>query len=139
MVTASIAGGYSREVMVVPGRTSDPYSEGCNHLIATNQATMIRDASDLIAACRWVERNRGGCPGAAVLSAYRKGTSCAGLYCVESGIYGKRDVGRAGYAVRISYVAAYRYGFKDLIIAVPGGRYALSTNSVNHVFSIITT
>ena len=33
MITASLAQSYSREVMALPGRITDRYSEGCNALI----------------------------------------------------------------------------------------------------------
>ena len=126
MVTASIAGGYSREVMAVPGRTSDPYSEGCNHLIATNQATMIRDASDLIAACRWVEREQEAVQGQLFYQPTEKEQAVLD-YIVsnpESTVNGM-SVG-LGMPSGSLMSLLIDMEFKDLIIAVPGGRYALS-------------
>lgn len=60
MSTARIAGAYNREVMALPGRTSDTYSRGCNALIAGGEASMIRDAADLIAAAGWSARKPEG-------------------------------------------------------------------------------
>lgn len=56
MSTARIAGAYNREVMALPGRTTDTYSRGCNALIARGEAAMVRDASDLIALTGWEVR-----------------------------------------------------------------------------------
>lgn len=41
MITASLAQSYSREVMALPGRITDRYSEGCNALIDRNAAAII--------------------------------------------------------------------------------------------------
>ena len=53
LVTASLAMSYNRDVMAVPGRCGDEYSQGCNKLIATNKAALITCADDLLAAMRW--------------------------------------------------------------------------------------
>ncbi|MCM1111101.1 MAG: DNA-processing protein DprA [Clostridium sp.] len=56
LVTARTAFAYGREVFAVPGRTIDRYSEGCNSLIAANNATLLTDADQLIDALRWPRR-----------------------------------------------------------------------------------
>lgn len=48
LFTAAYANSYNREVFAVPGRVGDKYSAGCNQLIQTNQAYMIRNADDLL-------------------------------------------------------------------------------------------
>ncbi|WP_295731045.1 DNA-processing protein DprA [uncultured Muribaculum sp.] len=53
LATASLAMSYSRDVMALPGRISDTYSQGCNDLIARNQAALITCADELIAAMGW--------------------------------------------------------------------------------------
>lgn len=53
LVTAKIASSYSREVLALPGRTSDLYSQGCNHLIAKNVAHLVTSADDIIDAMGW--------------------------------------------------------------------------------------
>lgn len=55
LVTAGIAQSYDRDVFALPGRTSDPYSKGCNRLIATNGAALIQSADDLIGAMGWAQ------------------------------------------------------------------------------------
>lgn len=47
MITANYALQYNREVMAVPGRLTDPYSEGCNALIQAGAAT-INQPEDIL-------------------------------------------------------------------------------------------
>jgi DNA processing protein len=53
LITAQIAGSYGRDVMALPGRTSDPFSAGCNELIKTNQAALITGAEDILTLMNW--------------------------------------------------------------------------------------
>ncbi|MGV7108046.1 DNA-processing protein DprA [Flavobacterium sp. U410] len=53
LITAQIANDYNREVFAVPGRTTDKYSQGCNHLIKTQRAQLITSAADLIYLLNW--------------------------------------------------------------------------------------
>ncbi|HLV23796.1 MAG TPA: DNA-processing protein DprA [Moheibacter sp.] len=48
LATAAFANSYNREVFAVPGRVEDRFSLGCNDLIQSNQACMIRNADDLL-------------------------------------------------------------------------------------------
>jgi DNA processing protein len=53
MITAELANGYNRDVFAVPGRVSDPRSEGCNQLIRENKAALLRSADDLLQWMGW--------------------------------------------------------------------------------------
>ncbi|MFM7216990.1 MAG: DNA-processing protein DprA, partial [Bacteroidota bacterium] len=53
MITAEFANGYNRDVFAVPGRTTDVYSKGCNHLIRSNKAMLIESADELVMAMNW--------------------------------------------------------------------------------------
>ncbi|MNK03607.1 hypothetical protein D3C87_214570 [compost metagenome] len=53
LITADIANSYNRDVYAFPGRTTDPFSEGCNFLIKTNRAALIHHAKDLIYYLGW--------------------------------------------------------------------------------------
>lgn len=53
LITADLASSYHREVFAVPGRSSDPYSVGCNHLIKTHRASLLTDAKDLVYLMNW--------------------------------------------------------------------------------------
>ncbi|MBB6371439.1 DNA-processing protein DprA [Chryseobacterium shigense] len=46
--TAHFANDYNREVFALPGKITDPYSQGCNQLIFQNKATAISTIKDLI-------------------------------------------------------------------------------------------
>lgn len=50
LITAEIASGYDREVLAVPGRATDRYSQGCNKLIRELKAVMITQGEDVIRA-----------------------------------------------------------------------------------------
>lgn len=60
LVTAKIASAYSRDVMALPGRTSDSYSRGCNALIAKNIAALVQSPDDIIDAMGWHRRPKPG-------------------------------------------------------------------------------
>lgn len=49
LATAQFANSYNREVFAVPGRVQDKFSLGCNELIQSNQANMLRSAEDILA------------------------------------------------------------------------------------------
>jgi len=53
LITADLASSYHREVFAVPGRSTDPFSAGCNHLIKTHRASMLTDARDLAYMLNW--------------------------------------------------------------------------------------
>lgn len=48
LITAEFANSYNREVFAVPGRVHDKFSLGCNRLIQSHQAYMLRNAEDLL-------------------------------------------------------------------------------------------
>jgi DNA processing protein len=53
LITANIANSYNRDVFALPGRVGDRFSEGCNFLIRTNNASMIESAADIRYIMRW--------------------------------------------------------------------------------------
>ncbi|MEY4110398.1 MAG: hypothetical protein RLZZ46_753 [Bacteroidota bacterium] len=53
LITAEIASSYSRDVMAVPGRSGDKFSEGCNRLIKVNKAALVESASDIVYQLNW--------------------------------------------------------------------------------------
>jgi DNA processing protein len=62
LITAEIAGSYSRECFAFPGSVGDPYSVGCNELIRDNHASLITSALDMVNALNWNDRERKGTP-----------------------------------------------------------------------------
>ena len=53
MVTANLAHGYQKELFAVPGRSTDKYSQGCNHLIKTQRAMLLDDPEELAMELGW--------------------------------------------------------------------------------------
>lgn len=53
MSTARHAFEADRDVFALPGRATDPMSEGCNHLIRKQRANLITAAADLIEVTGW--------------------------------------------------------------------------------------
>jgi len=53
LVTADIANSYDKDVLAVPGRTTDIYSSGCNQLIKNNKAHLLTSAEDVVKILNW--------------------------------------------------------------------------------------
>ncbi len=53
LITAELANSYNRDVFAYPGRITDEYSSGCNHLIKTNRANLITKPGDLEYILGW--------------------------------------------------------------------------------------
>ncbi|MBE0648436.1 MAG: DNA-protecting protein DprA [Bacteroidales bacterium] len=55
LITADIANSYNRDVFAVPGRIGDPWSEGSNYLIRTNQAHLCQSHENVEYIMGWRE------------------------------------------------------------------------------------
>lgn len=55
LITAKIANSYNRDVLAVPGRVIDFYSEGCNLIIKNQQAVLVESGQDILNALNWNE------------------------------------------------------------------------------------
>jgi len=53
LITAHLADSYDRVVFAVPGQLGKTFSEGCNHLIATQKALIYTGVADLIYHLGW--------------------------------------------------------------------------------------
>lgn len=56
LITAHLANDYNREVFALPGKSSDIYSQGCNHLIKTQRALLIENVADLVYNLNWEQK-----------------------------------------------------------------------------------
>lgn len=54
MITAELAANYNRDVLALPGKTTDSKSKGCNHLIRQNKAALVTNAEDVLEAMNWL-------------------------------------------------------------------------------------
>ncbi len=57
LITADLAEGYHRDCFAFPGRSYDPYSQGCNVLIRDNRAALIQSAEEFVKAMCWDAEN----------------------------------------------------------------------------------
>ena len=53
LITSDLAFGYGRDVLAIPGRHSDVYSQGCNKIIKENKAALVESAEDIVKALCW--------------------------------------------------------------------------------------
>lgn len=53
LITAQIGNSYHRDVFAVPGKVGDKFSEGCNLLIKSNQASLFTGVKDLEYIMGW--------------------------------------------------------------------------------------
>ena len=58
LITADIANSYDREVFAVPGSLNIKTSEGCNRLIARNEAHIFNDIRDLESLMNWDAKSK---------------------------------------------------------------------------------
>lgn len=58
LITAEIANTYNRDVCAFPGGIDQEYSAGCNYLIKTNRAHLIRHAKDLCYLMNWDQEDK---------------------------------------------------------------------------------
>lgn len=124
LITARIAGAYSREVFALPGRVSDRWSEGCNHLIADNMAHLLTDADQLIEMMGWPVSDTGQEPSLfAELSPEEEH--------VRDWLAVHPDAHLNDIAVALDIPHGRLNGlllemeFKDIIICKPGARYCI--------------
>ncbi|MGL4364547.1 MAG: DNA-processing protein DprA [Bacteroidales bacterium] len=53
LTTANMAFDYARDVLALPGRVGDTYSQGCLHLIRANKASLVSSAEDIAYTLGW--------------------------------------------------------------------------------------
>ncbi len=58
LITAELANSYNKDVFAIPGRLTDTKSDGCNHLIKTNKASLLTSAIDLLEMMNWTESKK---------------------------------------------------------------------------------
>ncbi len=60
LITAELANQYNRDVLALPGRMGDKYSEGCNYLIKNHKASLLQGVGDVVKQLNWdvkIEKN----------------------------------------------------------------------------------
>jgi len=57
VITALLANSYNKDVMAIPGNTTNPLSKGCNSLIKTNRAALVENGTDILQLMGWTKTN----------------------------------------------------------------------------------
>ena len=129
MSTARIANAYNREVMAVPGRTTDTYSRGCNDLIANQTATIIRSADDLVSALNWTAKKPDNSQTTFKFDLTPEQKTISD-YIVAHPDHTVNDI-CIGLGMPYNRLSAilFEMEMSDLIITLPGGRYAVTNHS----------
>ena len=123
MSTARIAGAYNREVMAAPGRASDQYSRGCNALIARREASIIRDADDLIELMGWKAKPAEGTQQQLPLMTPLQSQIIAII--TDNPLATINDLCLStGMPVQHLTNVLFEMEMDDMIVSLPGGRYA---------------
>lgn len=129
MATARIASAYNREVMAAPGRAFDPYSRGCNALIASHTASLIRDAADLIEATGWTPKPR---EGEQQSLDFELGEEQRGIIDFINANPGAtvNDI-CTGIGIPYSRLSGILFEMEmdDILISLPGGRYGVTAKT----------
>lgn len=125
MSTARIASLYNRDVFALPGRINDVYSHGTNKLIANQTAQLITCADDILQAMGWEAE-----PGAKDDQPTLFPALSPELQQVYDYITANPNstVNDLCVGLGLSYAVVtdrlFRLEFDDMIISIPGGRYA---------------
>lgn len=126
LVTARLAMGYSRDVFALPGRSSDPYSAGCNRLIANDTAGLITDASDLIRRMMWTEKPKESSQ-PALFRELTPAEQAVIDVLTRLGEAGLNQLATAsGVSIGMLMSMLIDMEFRGLILSFPGGKYRLA-------------
>ena len=126
IVTAGIADGYNRDVLALPGRINDPYSQGCNKLIASGRAALITSAQDVIDAMRWTAKPEEG--EQSEMFAELNDEEQKIIDFISKNPLSSINELSIGIAIPISKLTSTLIDmeFRGLIVNYPGGRYDIS-------------
>ena len=124
MTTARIASDYNREVMAVPGRLTDKYSNGTNRLIASQRAMMFTDTDSLLDTMGWTKKEYPSTESKLILNLTERQQEVLD-YITEHPDLTVNDLVRQ---MQIPYSriseTIFELEMADYIISLPGGRYA---------------
>lgn len=130
LVTASLAMGYNRDVMAVPGRLGDEMSRGCNKLIAANRAALLTSARQLVEAMRWDADMASPPPAARQLSLFdelddNERAIVEVLRSADAPLHGNDIAAAVHQPTYIVTSTLVELDFKGVITTLPGSRYQL--------------
>lgn len=125
LITANLAAGYNRDVFALPGRVSDPYSAGCNRLIANSAATLIRNVDDLCRNQGWPLNAPDEIPDSPQLPIELNSDEAQIVdFLTMNPDAGLQQLTAAtGFTVSKLMSLLIDMEFRGLVLALPGGRY----------------
>ncbi len=125
LITANLAAGYNRDVFALPGRVSDPYSAGCNRLIAGSAAMLIRDVEDLCRAQQWPLNDSAANTGSPQLPIELNSdeTLIVEFLTMNPNAALQQLTAATGFSVSKLMSLLIDMEFRGLVLALPGGRY----------------
>ena len=127
MVTASIASAYCREVMALPGRTSDNYSAGCNRLIRNNSASLVTSAEDVAYTLGWpMEQTSEAHQNPLPLILDEDEQAVVDLLTECSEATTNQIAITCGFSISKTMSLLIDMEFKGILICYPGSRYRLA-------------
>ncbi|NLF42416.1 MAG: DNA-protecting protein DprA [Bacteroidales bacterium] len=127
LITAQIANTYNRDVFAFPGRIGDAYSEGCNHLIKTNQAALIQSHIDIEYIMGWSVKQKAK-PNQALLFHELTETESVIMDVLKSEVQPGIDLicKLSGQSMGKVSATLLELEFKGLVRSLPGKQYALA-------------
>lgn len=128
LITANLARDYDREVLVVPGRVGDRYSEGCNQLIASMTGALVSSGEDIAKFMGW-ERHGDSLQGQIAFEAEGAAPLDNPIYdmvVAHQPIHLNDIVRRTGLSVSEVSAQLFDLELDGYLSAMPGGMYALS-------------
>jgi len=126
MTTARIAGDYNRDVFALPGRISDPYSAGCNALIANKSALLAGSAEDIIFEMGWPSAPKPGDQNTLSLELNEPEQKIVDILARHGDAQLNRLSMLAGIPAHKLMAMLVDLEFKGVVINYPGGRYTLA-------------
>ena len=124
LITANMASSYQRDVLAVPGRTSDMRSKGCNGLIKKNVAAMVESAEDVINHLNWrddVDLNNKHLSENTIFTNHEK--QLLELMALQSGLGPGELCMRSGIPIQKVLSLLTEMELKRWIVVEPGNRY----------------
>ncbi len=125
--TARFARAYDREVLALPGRRTDIYSAGCNHLIASNLGRMIQSANDLIDIMNWKAKKTADASPTIPMLTLTDDEQTVIDYITAHGDSQMRDISRAlKTPLHKATALLVSMEMRRLIVKMPGSLYSLA-------------
>lgn len=127
LITARLAHDYDREVMAVPGRTTDKYSAGCNDLIKKQIASLVFNAADILELMGYKEQKQEKAIQTDLLFAGDQLPDTPLAACLKR--HGSASINQivkeTGLSINEISTELFELELDGLIQALPGGMYAI--------------